>query len=95
MKNFWTALFLLTLIAISLKFIACYYIFLWDNLGAFTITAPTIIAILCFIIKKYYYNRTEETDKLFRSIILFVIPWLISFGVVLMFAMSLLKGYHG
>lgn len=51
MKNFWTALFLLTLIAISLKFIAFSYIFLCDNLGAFTITAPTIIAILCFIIK--------------------------------------------
>jgi|GEM_PF-1083033 hypothetical protein len=95
MKNFWTALLLLTLIALGLKFIAFSYIFLCDNLGAFTITAPTIIAILCFIIKKYYYNRTEETNKLIRSIILFVIPWLISFGVVLMYAMSLLNGYHG
>ncbi len=78
MKNFWTALPLLTFIAIVLKITMLFSFVLFLDYFLY-VNAPLNIAILYYIIKKYYYDRTEESNKRIRSIILFVIPWLISF----------------
>ena len=78
MKNFWTALLLLTLIAIAIKITMLFSFVLFYDYFLF-VNAPLNIVILLYIIKKFYYDRTEEPNKRIRSIILFVITWLISF----------------
>lgn len=78
MKNFWTALLLLTFIAIVTALIILPFSAALSKEDFLIINALLSIVILYYIIDKYYYDRTEESNKLIRSIILFVITWLIS-----------------
>lgn len=83
MKNFKTALLYLTLIAIVLNVIALHVFSMLDFEYAFLLISA-VIAILYFLIYKFYYKRTEESDPLLNSIELLIITWIISFVTILL-----------
>jgi len=83
MKNFKTALLYFTLIAIVLNVIALHVFSMLDFEYAFLLISA-VIAILYFLIYKFYYKRTEESDPLLNSIELLIITWIISFVTILL-----------
>ena len=83
MKNFKTALLYFTLIAIILNVIALHIYSMLDFEYAFLLISA-ILAILYFLIYKFYYKRTEESDPLLNSIELLIITWIISFVTILL-----------
>lgn len=83
MKNFKTALLYLTLIAIVLNVIALHIYSMLDFEYAFLLISA-VLAILYFLIYKFYYKRTEESDPLLNSIELLIITWIISFMTILL-----------
>ena len=83
MKNFKTALLYFTLIAIVLNVIALHIYSMLDFEYAFLLISA-VIAILYFLIYKFYYKRTEESDPLLNSIELLIITWIISFVTILL-----------
>ncbi len=83
MKNFKIALLCFTFIALILKVIALYVFYRLDFEYAFLLISA-VIAILCFLIYKFYYKHTEEPDPLFSSLKLFVISWIISFVTIIL-----------
>lgn len=83
MKNFKTALLYFTLIAIVLNVIALHIYSMLDFEYAFLLISA-VIAILYFLIYKFYYKRTEESDPLLNSIELLIITWIISFMTILL-----------
>lgn len=83
MKNFWTALLYFTLIAIILNVIALHIYSILDFEYAFLLISA-VIAIHYFLIYKFYYKRTEESDPLLNSIELLIITWIISFVTILL-----------
>lgn len=83
MKNFKTALLYFTLIAIVLNVIALHVFSILDFEYAFLLISA-VIAILYFLIYKFYYKRTEESDPLLNSIELLIITWIISFVTILL-----------
>lgn len=83
MKNFKTALFYFTLIAICLNLIALHVYSMLDFEYAFLLISA-VIAILYFLIYKLYYKRTEESDPLLNSLGLLIIAWIISFMTILL-----------
>ena len=83
MKNFWTALLYFTLIAIVLNVIALHVYSMLDFEYAFLLISA-VLAILYFLIYKFYYKRTEESDPLLNSIELLITTWIISFVTILL-----------
>lgn len=83
MKNFKTALLYFTLIAIVLNVIALHIYSMLDFEYAFLLISA-VLAILYFLIYKFYYKRTEESDPLLNSIELLIITWIISFMTILL-----------
>lgn len=83
MKNFKTALLYFTLIAIVLNVIALHVFSMLDFEYAFLLISA-VLAILYFLIYKFYYKRTEESDPLLNSIELLIITWIISFVTILL-----------
>lgn len=83
MKKFKTALFYFTLIAICLNLIALHVYSMLDFEYAFLLISA-VIAILYFLIYKFYYKRTEESDPFFSSLKLFIISWIISFVTIIL-----------
>lgn len=83
MKNFKTALLYFTLMAIILNVIALHIFSMLDFEYAFLLISA-VIAILYFLIYKFYYKRTEESDPLLNSIELLIITWIISFVTILL-----------
>ena len=83
MKKFKTAIFYFTFIALILKVIALRVFSMLDFEYAFLLISA-VIAILCFLIYKLYYKRTEESDPLLNSLGLLIIAWIISFMTILL-----------
>lgn len=83
MKNFKTALLYFTLIAIVLNVIALDVFSMLDFEYAFLLISA-VLAILYFLIYKFYYKRTEEPDPLFYSLELLITTWIISFVTILL-----------
>lgn len=83
MKKFKTAIFYFTFIALILKVIALRVFSMLDFEYAFLLISA-VIAILCFLIYKLYYKRTEESDPFFSSLKLFIISWIISFETIIL-----------
>ena len=83
MKKFKTALFYFTFIALTLNIIALRVFSMLDFEYAFLLISA-VIAILCFLIYKLYYKRTEESDPLLNSLGLLIIAWIISFMTILL-----------
>ena len=83
MKKFKTAIFYFTFIALTLNIIALRVFSMLDFEYAFLLISA-VIAILCFLIYKLYYKRTEESDPLLNSLGLLIIAWIISFMTILL-----------
>lgn len=77
--QFLPTLFLLTLLAIVLNFIA---IFCVENLVAYIIVTQAIIALLAFLTYMFYYSRTSNKYKKLCSVLMVVIASIVSFLVV-------------
>lgn len=83
MKKFKTALFYFTLIALTLNIIALHVFSMLDFEYAFLLISA-VIAILYFLIYKFYYKHTEESDPLLNSLGLLIIAWIISFVTIIL-----------
>ena len=83
MKKFKTALLYFTLMAIILNVIALHVYSMLDFEYAFLLISA-VLAILYFLIYKFYYKRTEEPDPLLNSLELLIITWIISFVTILL-----------
>ncbi len=83
MKKFKTAIFYFTFIALTLNIIALHVFSMLDFEYAFLLISA-VLAILYFLIYKFYYKRTEESDPLLNSIELLIITWIISFVTILL-----------
>lgn len=95
MESFGKSLVIMSLVAIILKFIAWILILTeLKDVAGFIITTPPILIILG-VMANIYYNRTQDENKMIKSILLVVISSAISFFIVLCIALYTLRGYHG
>lgn len=96
MKTFSITLKRMIVVAIILKIIVNALAISVFGFVGFLFTTPLILALLGYMAYGYY-NKTMETNKLEKSILLVILSSVISFVVVFVIVMVLLKvsGYHG